>query len=109
MAVVDEWLLRTLLEWWWWGGGGGRAYDEQCPDGVVEEHNGCDEEHHQAGELGELFAVRNELINVHSEKEGHTYHDLFEQTRMPKTRNQETKKGEWGIRKGAWEWRACVV
>lgn len=42
------------------GGGGRRAYDKQCPDSVVEEHNGCDEEHHQAGELGELFAVRNE-------------------------------------------------
>lgn len=32
-----------------------RAYNEQCPDSVVKEHSGCDEEHHQAGKLGELL------------------------------------------------------
>lgn len=45
------------------GAGPGRAYDEQCPDGIVEKHNGCDEEHHQAGELGELCAAKLERNN----------------------------------------------
>lgn len=62
------------------GSVGGRAYNKQCPDGIVEEHSGCDEKHHQAGKLGELFADTRCQNTVSEDRSGFTYHDLFERT-----------------------------